>query len=90
VENLKSEQKKIIKSMSGVVTSDKLNKTRSIVVEYKVMHPLYKKYVVKSKKFKAHDETNQSHIGDFVRIESTKPISKEKKWIIKEIITKAK
>jgi small subunit ribosomal protein S17 len=90
VDNLKPEKKKIIKSMSGLVVSDKLNKTRSILVEYKVMHPLYKKYVVNSKKIKAHDETNQSHIGDFVRVESSKPISKEKKWVIKEIITKAK
>jgi len=90
VENIKTEKQKIIKSMSGYITSDKMNKTRSIKVEYKVLHPLYKKYVMKTKKFKAHDEENASHLGDFVRIESMKPMSKEKKWIIKEIITKAK
>ena len=88
--NLQIEKRKIIKVMNGIVASDKLDKTRSIVVEYKILHPLYKKYVMKTKKFKAHDEKNESHVGDFVRIESTKPISKDKKWILKEIITKAK
>ena len=81
---------KIIKSMSGVVLSDKMEKTVVVIVEYKVLHPLYKKYVKMSKKFKAHDENNECGIGDTVVIESTKPISKEKKWIVKQIVAKAK
>ena len=73
---------KIIKTMSGVVVSDKMDKTIVVRVEYKMMHPLYKKYVKKSKKFKAHDENNQYKIGDKVTIQSSKPISKDKKWIV--------
>ncbi len=81
---------KIIKSMNGVVFSDKMDKTVVVLVEYKVLHPLYKKYVKMSKKFKAHDENNECGIGDSVVIESTRPISKDKKWIVKEIVAKAK
>lgn len=81
---------KIIKSMNGVVFSDKMDKTVVVLVEYKVLHPLYKKYVKMSKKFKAHDENNECSVGDSVVIESTKPISKDKKWIVKEIVAKAK
>ena len=73
---------KIIKTMSGVVVSDKMDKTIVVRVEYKMMHPLYKKYVKKSKKFKAHDENNKYKIGDKVTIQSSKPISKDKKWIV--------
>jgi len=83
-------KEKIIKSMSGIVSSDKMDKTVVVLVEYKVLHPLYKKYVKMSKKFKAHDEKNECGVGDTVVIESTKPISKEKRWIVKEIVAKAK
>ncbi|HOV13285.1 MAG TPA: 30S ribosomal protein S17 [Spirochaetota bacterium] len=76
--------------MSGIVSSDKMDKTVVVLVEYKVLHPLYKKYVKMSKKFKAHDEKNECGVGDTVVIESTKPISKEKRWIVKEIVAKAK
>ena len=75
---------KIIKTMSGVVVSDKIEKTIVVRVEYKIMHPLYKKYVKKSKKFKAHDENNKYKIGDKVTIQSSRPISKDKKWIVVE------
>ena len=73
---------KIIKTMNGIVVSDKMDKTVVVRVEYKMMHPLYKKYVKKSKKFKAHDENNQYKMGDKVTIQSSKPISKDKKWIV--------
>jgi len=81
---------KIVKTMNGLVVSDKMDKTVVVAVEYKVMHPLYKKYVKQTRKFKAHDENNDCKEGDLVKIESTKPISKEKKWIVKEIVSRAK
>jgi len=81
---------KIIKSMIGVVKSDKMDKTIVVSVEYKYLHPLYKKYVKKTKKFKAHDENNECKEGDTVMIESSRPISKETCWKLVEIISKAK
>ncbi len=78
---------KIIKTMSGIVVSDKMDKTIVVRVEYKMMHPLYKKYVKKSKKFKAHDENNQYKIGDKVTIQSSRPISKDKTWIVVDAAT---
>lgn len=78
------------KTMTGVVVSDKMKKTVVVQVEYNKMHPLYKKYVKKSKKFKAHDEKNECKIGDFVKIASTRPLSKEKFWEVVEILVKAK
>lgn len=81
---------KIIKSMIGIVKSDVMDKTVVVNVEYNKMHPLYKKYVKKSKRFKAHDENNECKVGDLVRIESCRPLSKEKKWKVVEIIKKAK
>ncbi|OQB67895.1 MAG: 30S ribosomal protein S17 [Spirochaetes bacterium ADurb.Bin133] len=81
---------KIIKSMIGVVKSDKMDKTIVVSVEYKYLHPLYKKYVKKTKKFKAHDENNECKEGDTVMIESSRPISKEKCWKLVKIISKAK
>ncbi|MCG8571489.1 MAG: 30S ribosomal protein S17 [Spirochaetes bacterium] len=84
-----SDVKKNPKTMSGVVVSDKMDKTIVVLVEDKVMHPLYKKYVKKSKRYKAHDEKNECRIGDFVKIQSTRPLSKQKQWEMIEIITKA-
>lgn len=85
-----SEQKKRIKYMSGLVVSDKMNKTAVLIVEDKIMHPLYKKYVKRSKKYKFHDETNECKIGDFVKIQNSRPLSKDKCWKLTEIITRAK
>ena len=84
-----TEEKKI-KTMTGVVTSDKMNKTVVVLIEYKKMHRLYKKYVVRSKKFKAHDEKNECKIGDLVKIAESRPISKEKNWKVVEIVSRAK
>lgn len=78
------------KTMTGIVVSDKMNKTVVVKVEYNRIHPLYKKYVKKSKKFKAHDEKNECKIGDFVKIASTRPLSKEKFWEVIEVVVKAK
>jgi len=84
------ENKKIRKTMNGVVVSNKMDKTIVVKVVYNKLHPLYKKYIKESKKFKAHDEKNECRIGDFVKIASTRPLSKEKRWELIEIITKAK
>ena len=68
----------------GSVTSDKTDKTVTVLVERKVKHPLYGKIIRRSKKYHAHDETNEYTIGDVVRIEETKPISKTKTWAVKD------
>ncbi len=66
--------------LQGVVTSDKGDKTIVVSVERRVMHPLYKKFIRRSKKFMAHDETNACKVGDIVRIRECRPISKRKSW----------
>lgn len=82
--------KKLIKTMIGQVVSDKMDKTVVVLVEYRIMHPLYKKYVKRSKKFKAHDESNSCKIGDTVKVQSCNPISKDKTWNMVEILSHAK
>jgi small subunit ribosomal protein S17 len=74
----------------GVVTSDKMDKTITVQVNTKKLHPLYKKYVSRSKKYKAHDEKNDAHEGDTVRIQECRPVSKDKCWRLIEIIARAK
>ncbi len=66
--------------MRGVVVSDKMDKTVTVLVERKIMHPLYKKYVKRSKRYAAHDETNAVKAGEMVTIRECKPISKRKTW----------
>ncbi len=78
------------KERVGLVSSDKMDKTVVVVVESKVKHPLYKKTITTSKKFKAHDELNECGIGDKVRIVETRKLSKDKNWRVAEIIEKAK
>ena len=68
--------------LQGVVVSDKQDKTVVVSVERQVMHPVYKKFVKKSKKFAAHDENNQYKVGDHVSIEECRPISKNKSWTV--------
>ena len=68
--------------LSGQVTSDKMNKTVTVLVNRRVMHPLYKKFIRKSKKYAAHDEANVCKIGDLVRIQECAPISKRKTWLV--------
>lgn len=70
--------------MQGVVVSDKMDKTVVVNVERRVMHPIYKKFIRKSKKYAAHDETNSIKVGDEVKIRECKPISKRKTW---EVVT---
>ena len=78
------------KTRVGTVVSDKMDKTVVILVENRVPHPLYKKIVKRSIKLKAHDEENQCNVGDRVRIMETRPLSRDKRWRLVEIIEKAK
>lgn len=78
------------KTRVGRVVSDKMNKTIVVAVETFVRHPLYGKSVKRTTKFKAHDEQNQCGIGDRVRIMETRPLSKDKRWRLDEVIEKAK
>jgi small subunit ribosomal protein S17 len=70
--------------LTGRVTSDKMDKTVTVLVARRVMHPLYKKFIRRSKKYAAHDEASLCKIGDMVRIEECKPISKRKTWLVIE------
>jgi len=74
----------------GKVVSDKMDKTVVVSIERVVRHPLYHKTVKKTVKFKAHDENNESHIGDIVEVMQTRPLSKDKCWRVVKIIEKAK
>ena len=78
------------KTRVGTVVSDKMDKTAVIIIEDRVPHPLYKKIVKRSIKLKAHDEENQCGVGDRVRIMETRPLSRDKRWRLVEIIEKAK
>ena len=68
--------------LKGLVVSDKLDKTITVLVSRKVMHPVYKKYIKRSKKYSAHDEENKFKTGELVTIQENKPISKTKKWVV--------
>lgn len=74
----------------GKVVSDKMEKTIVVAIETKVRHPLYGKTVNRTTKFKAHDESNDAKIGDIVKIMETRPLSKDKRWRLVEIVERAK
>jgi small subunit ribosomal protein S17 len=78
------------KEFVGIVKSDKMEKTIVVTIETLKLHPLYKKYVKRAKKVKAHDEKNEAKIGDRVRVIECRPISKEKCWKLVEILERAK
>jgi len=78
------------KQRIGVVSSTSMDKTISVLVRRRLKHPIYGKYVKKSKKFLAHDETNECNVGDTVKIIESRPLSKRKRWALVEIIEKAK
>ena len=77
------------KILTGVVASDKMEKTVVVVVNRLVLHPVYKKYIRKRTQVKAHDENNECHVGDKVLLIETRPLSKEKRWRVKEILERA-
>ena len=83
-------ERNLRKERVGIVTSDKMDKTVVVTVEQRAMHPLYKKTVISSKKYMAHDEENTCGVGDKVLIMETRPLSKDKRWRVVEIIEKAK
>ena len=78
------------KVRTGVVVSDKMDKTVLVRIDRKVTHPLYRKTVRRSSKLAAHDEQNEAHVGDTVRVMETRPISKTKRWRVVEIVERAK
>ncbi len=78
------------KTNVGRVVSDKMDKTIVVAIEDSVRHPLYKKIIKRTKKLKAHDENNECRVGDRVRVMETRPLSKDKRWRLVEIIEKAK
>ena len=83
-------ERNLRKTRVGVVVSDKMDKTVVVAVRDSVRHPLYKKIVKRTVKFKAHDEENACGVGDKVKIMETRPLSKDKRWRVTEIIEKAK
>ncbi len=78
------------KSRIGVVVSDKMFKTAVVAVERRIKHPVYKKYIKRTTKFKVHDEKDECRVGDVVKIMETRPLSKTKRWRIIEVVEKVK
>ena len=84
------EARNLRKQRQGVVTSDKMDKTIVVSAKFKEKHPRYGKFVQKTKKYHAHDEKNDAHIGDTVLIMETRPLSKTKRWRLVQIVERAK
>ena len=84
------EERNLRKTRVGVIVSDKMDKTVVVAIKERVKHPLYGKIINRTKTFKAHDEQNECGIGDTVRVVETRPLSKEKRWRVVEIVEKAK
>jgi len=84
-----AEAQKTVRTLTGKVVSDKMDKTITVLIERRVKHPIYGKYVKRSTKLHAHDENNQCKIGDTVSIRETRPIAKTKSWTLVEIISQA-
>ena len=83
-------ERNLRKQRVGVVTSDKMDKTIVVAVTEHIRHPLYKKYSKRTVKMKAHDENNECRVGDRVRVMETRPLSRQKRWRLVEIIEKAR
>jgi small subunit ribosomal protein S17 len=83
-------ERNLRKTRTGIVVSDKMDKTVVVAIEDNVRHPLYKKIVKRTGKLKAHDETNECRVGDRVEVMETRPLSKDKRWRLVTIIEKAK
>jgi small subunit ribosomal protein S17 len=87
IENAERTRRKV---RTGVVVSEKMDKTVMVRIDRKVRHPLYKKTVARASKLAAHDESNDAHVGDTVRVMETRPLSKTKRWRVVEIVERAK
>lgn len=83
-------ERNLRKQREGIVFSNKMDKTISVIIERKVKHPIYGKYMMRSTKILAHDEKNVCKVGDKVRVMETKPLSKKKRWILINLMEKAK
>jgi small subunit ribosomal protein S17 len=83
-------EKRVQKVLQGRVVSDKMKKTIVVEIQQRKLHPLYKKYLIRSKRLKAHDEKNDCKVGDVVRVVDTRPLSKDKRWRLLEIVERAK
>ena len=77
------------KTRTAIVVSDSMDKTRVVSVARRILHPRYKKYISRRKRFKAHDERNESHVGDKVLIVESRPLSADKRWRIRKIVERA-
>ena len=84
------EERNLRKTMIGTVVSDKMDKTVVVAVETSVRHPMYQKTVKRTYKLKAHDENNECNIGDTVKVMETRPLSKDKRWRLVEVVEKVK
>ncbi|MBF7144074.1 MULTISPECIES: 30S ribosomal protein S17 [Pseudomonas] len=84
-----AEAEKTVRTLTGRVVSDKMDKTITVLIERRVKHPIYGKYVKRSTKLHAHDENNQCHVGDKVTISETRPVAKTKNWALVEIVERA-
>jgi small subunit ribosomal protein S17 len=84
------EKRALRKTRTGVIVSDKMDRSILVAIERKVAHPIYRKYFKKTTKLMAHDENNECKVGDIVKIMETRPLSKRKKWRLVEIVEKAK
>ena len=84
------ETRNLRKERTGVVTSNKMDKSITVAIKWKEKHPIYGKFVNKTKKYHAHDENNECNIGDTLKIMETRPLSKTKRWILVQIIERAK
>jgi small subunit ribosomal protein S17 len=89
-ENVNSVERNLRKERVGVVVSNKMDRTIVVAEKRKVKHPIYGKFINKTTKFYAHDETNSCNIGDIVKIMETRPLSKKKRWRLVEIVERAK
>lgn len=85
-----SEQRKNHRTLTGRVVSDKMDKTVTVLITRRVIHPLYGKIVTRSRKYHAHDEKNECHQGDLVMIEECRPLSRTKAWRVSQLIEKAR
>ena len=83
-----TEQKKVQRTLVGRVVSDKRQKTVTVLVERRIQHPIYGKFIARSKKYSAHDESGVYHLNDVVEIAESRPISKTKSWVVSRLITK--
>ena len=88
--NEQSTDRNARKSRTGLVVSDKMEKTVVVAIERRVPHPIYGKMITRTKRLKAHDEENSAKVGDTVRIVETRPLSKDKRWRLVEIIDRAR